>query len=417
MSIIKSIRMICTNIEGNNNKFWDADLHDDGNIYVKYGRVGYSGQEEGPFSGGEAFLEKKIKEKKKKGYVEFKGIAVDKPTVITNSTPLKEIAKKQISLGSSDLEKLIDRLVAANIHNITSNTQIKYDSNSGIFMTPLGVLTPEMITEARNLLALIKISLSKKTNVDSKVEEYLKLVPHNIGMKKLSVASIFPDQNSFDKELNILDSLDASYAAFLQQPKSKESEVVEEKVFDLSLKQLNDQTEFDRITKKYKESSQKGHASGRLKIKNIYCISIKENISNFEIGSKVGNIMELFHGTKIGNLLSIMKKGLVIPPANASYVCGRLYGNGIYGSDQSSKAANYSYGYWSGEKFPNCFLFVADFAMGKAFTPKERKIIQYPVKGYDSTVAIGGVSGVINNEMIVYNTNQVMIKYLIELYE
>jgi len=162
MSIIKSIRMICTNIEGNNNKFWDADLHDDGNIYVKYGRVGYSGQEEGPFSGGEAFLEKKIKEKKKKGYVEFKGIAVDKPTVITNSTPLKEIAKKQISLGSSDLEKLIDRLVAANIHNITSNTQIKYDSNSGIFMTPLGVLTPEMITEARNLLALIKISLSKK---------------------------------------------------------------------------------------------------------------------------------------------------------------------------------------------------------------------------------------------------------------
>ncbi|WP_430326539.1 hypothetical protein, partial [Salmonella enterica] len=61
-------------------------------------------------------------------------------------------------------------------------------------------------------------------------------------------------------------------------------------------------------------------------------------------GKKVGNIKELWHGTRVGNVLSIMKGGFVIPPSNASHVTGRMFGNGVYFSDQSTKSLNYAYG-------------------------------------------------------------------------
>ena len=41
-------------------------------------------------------------------------------------------------------------------------------------------------------------------------------------------------------------------------------------------------------------------------------------------------------------------------------------------------------------------------------------VTTYPKNGYDSTFAKAGVSGVINNEMIVYNENQFDLTYLVE---
>ncbi|MGG2383099.1 hypothetical protein, partial [Salmonella enterica] len=67
-------------------------------------------------------------------------------------------------------------------------------------------------------------------------------------------------------------------------------------------------------------------------------------------GKKVGNIKELWHGTRVGNVLSIMKGGFVIPPSNASHVTGRMFGNGVYFSDQSTKSLNYAYGCAPGQK-------------------------------------------------------------------
>ena len=90
---------------------------------------------------------------------------------------------------------------------------------------------------------------------------------------------------------------------------------------------------------------------------------------------------------------------------------------GIYGSDQSTKSLNYAQGYWSkGAKDNNCFMFVMDMAMGKEYIPSGPSQ-NLPKPGYDSTYAVGGKSGVMNNEMIVYNINQVNLKYLIEFSE
>ena len=91
-----------------------------------------------------------------------------------------------------------------------------------------------------------------------------------------------------------------------------------------------------------------------------------------------------------------------------------MFGDGLYFSDQATKSLNYSYGYWDGgAKDDHCFMFLADVAMGKTYTPT-RTWGNLPHAGHDSTFAKAGVSGVANNEMIVYRTGQANLRYLIE---
>ncbi|MFK5151055.1 hypothetical protein ACI4CU_27210, partial [Klebsiella pneumoniae] len=133
-------------------------------------------------------------------------------------------------------------------------------------------------------------------------------------------------------------------------------------------------------------------------------------------GKKVGNIKELWHGTRVGNVLSIMKGGFVIPPSNASHVTGRMFGNGVYFSDQSTKSLNYAYGCAPGQKGgieKSTFMFLSDVAMGKEYIPSSWGG-NLPMPGYDSTYAMAGRSGVQNNEMIVYKTYQINPRYLVE---
>ena len=58
-------------------------------------------------------------------------------------------AVSDILFCNSILDKLIERLVRSNVHNITSNTNIILNDSTGLFQTALGIVTPEAITEAR----------------------------------------------------------------------------------------------------------------------------------------------------------------------------------------------------------------------------------------------------------------------------
>ena len=92
---------------------------------------------------------------------------------------------------------------------------------------------------------------------------------------------------------------------------------------------------------------------------------------------------------------------------------GRLFGDGVYFSDQSTKALNYSNGYWSGNKENNCFMFLGLVAIGKYYVPKSTGE-KLPKQGFDSTWAKPGISSIQNNEMIVYNLSQINLQYLVE---
>jgi len=165
---------------------------------------------------------------------------------------------------------------------------------------------------------------------------------------------------------------------------------------------------------KTKNTHQHRNTSG-LDVKNVYKVVIKKMSNDFnKYGKKLDNIMQLWHGTRASNVLSILKQGLIIPPANSSHCTGRMYGSGAYFSSISTKALNYSTGYWGhGGNTSRYFMFLADVAMGK-YNIASGGWGKYPKSGYDSVWAKGGQSGVINDEMIVYRLDQVNLLHLVE---
>jgi len=132
-----------------------------------------------------------------------------------------------------------------------------------------------------------------------------------------------------------------------------------------------------------------------------------------EIRILILSIRQLWHGTRASNLLSILRQGLVIPPASASHCTGRMYGSGCYFSSVSTKALNYATNFWGGSgDTSRTFMFLADVAMGKYYDAKDWGG-SYPKPGTDSTWARAG-RALKNDEMIVYRLDQCNLLYLVE---
>jgi poly [ADP-ribose] polymerase len=245
----------------------------------------------------------------------------------------------------------------------------------------------------------------------------MRIIPRKIG-RKFIPAEIIPNMESVAKESQILDALSAS----LQQVMSSDDSVKNTdapKVFDVTVDVVDDKKVIDHISKFFNKTRNTMHTSSNLKVKKVYAVNIAHMNKAFtENGKKIGNIMELWHGTRVENVLSILKGGLIIPKSNAGHVTGRMFGDGVYFSDQSTKSLNYSQGYWGhGSRDNNCFMFLANVAMGKYYVPSSsdsRLHEKVRKMGYDSTFAQAHKSGVMNNEMIVYDLAQCNLTYLVE---
>lgn len=311
------------------------------------------------------------------------------------------------------LEKLIERLALANIHNITSSTKITYDVNTGLFSTPLGIVTPDSINEARNLLALLKAQTEngKDEHFSPAINRYLMLIPHDFGMTKVQR---FVDSMDFLKELDTLDSLEASYTSFTSSvSESKETAQIEERIFDVKLDVVEPwDADFIHLNGWFESSKKKQHGYDNVKVKNVYKVNIKDNIDQYEkTGKSLGNITQVFHGTSEANLLSILKSGMKVSPPSTAYIAGKMFGNGVYGAVQSSKALGYTFGKWGGSTAASGWLFICNFAMGKMYHPNRTG---FPPSGYDSTWARAGDCNLYHDELIVYRNDQIQITHLIE---
>lgn len=106
--------------------------------------------------------------------------------------------------------------------------------------------------------------------------------------------------------------------------------------------------------------------------------------------SDVPNKKLLFHGSANKNVLGILKHGLLVAPPGANRH-GAAYGDGVYFSDQFSKAFGYSSGLRSYDHSqPRCFIFIAEVALGQSHLTNSDYNIKYPAGGTNSTHAQGG---------------------------
>ncbi|WP_146039472.1 MULTISPECIES: WGR domain-containing protein [unclassified Variovorax] len=417
---VETVMLVCTDALNNNNKFWEGTLQANGDVHCRWGRVGATGQTKVFASAGKSFLTSKANEKRRGGYTEVAVLGSPKSQVVATTT---EAVKRQISsAGNPVIEALLERLVKENRHEIfvMSGGQINVSAD-GVVTTAVGVIDGESVRSARQVLATIALSHATKdfnsTVFIDYLQQYLTLVPQKVSAKRGWHTTFLAADDAIIKQSAFLDQLEGSIELALANAKSSGPEPA--KVFDVELELIEDGAEWTSIERFFKQSINLRHASSGLKPVRAFRVTIGSMARAFENdGMKVGNVQRLWHGTRAYNVLSILKQGLIVPKSGGSYnITGRMFGDGLYFSDQSTKSLAYSRGDWSrSQGIDNrCFMFLADVAMGRAMTPSGPNArAQYPAKGYDSTFAKGGESGVLNNEMIVYRTSQANLTTLVE---
>jgi len=419
-TLLKEVKLIMTEVgTNNNNKWWTGQLFDDGTVKATWGRVGYDG-DSGEWQGGQSYLDKKIKEKLKKGYTELKTVgnvtASQGSGASVKDADLHSIAKTQLIKSSNPtLERLIKRFVDANVHKITSSTQITYNSSTGLFATPLGIVTMEGLTDARNLLAELAPRVRNRrfgADADALLSKYLRLIPQHLGMGRFSTETVIPDDNAIQKQNDLIDSLESSYQAMQNTPALKaDGKKAAEQVFQVDLDVLTDFAERARLENFFEKSKKRMHGYDNIRVKEIFKVGIHDMDRAYELSLKPNQ--EVFHGTSQANCLSILKSGLKVSPPSTAAIAGKMFGNGIYGAINSTKSLGYTFGRWGqGGTGDAGWLFICEFAMGKTEVVYNSKS-SGASRGYDSIWAKAG-QALHNDELIVYRNGQVKIKYLLE---
>ena len=417
--LIEKIKLVCYSIAKNNKKVWIGELYDDNSVITRWGVIGETLSSKTFPDAGADFLHKKEREKlrpkkDKESYTRALTTDEEAPAsagVSVSQSNLQAIAREQLAKKNPQLSSLIDRLVQANVHNITSQTSITYNSATGLFQTPLGPVKQEGIDQARNMLVEIKKCIIKKcATLPKLVSDYCRVIPQHVGYK-FTVSSVFPDLDAVEKQSDILDSLEATLKAMATPaPTAAGTPQPVEKVFEVELDVLKDATEQRRLEDFYHSSMKSSHGYGHVKIRQMFCVTVAEMAKAFD--TKLGNTTEVYHGTSQANLLSILKSGIKTSPPSTAYIAGKMFGNGVYGAINSSKSLGYTFGRWGGSKGDSGWLFVCDFAMGKIHEPNGT--CRGPTDGCHSVWAKSHKCGLAHDELIVYRNNQVNIKYLLE---
>lgn len=420
----KYVMLIKNDAAANNNKFYEIKLEDDDSVVCRYGRVGATGVTEHK-GHGEATFEKvkKSKTSASKGYKEVNVVVSEGGAAPASSKGgnILEIAKRDVAKGNDRLHGLLDRLSQINRFQLLSASGGQIDIVDGEVKTALGVLIPlESITSAKtklNELAGYVNANDLGTPYVQTLQDFLTLVPQKIPSKRGWDQNFFTEFTTFQNQHDLLEQLENSVKNSKPVVRGETATETIERLFGYHLEEVEDGKEFDRINKFYKSGINRVHVASNRKLFKIYKMVNDKKLKEFEETAKrLGNVQMLWHGTRAHNVLSILKGGLIIPPTvGGGYtIAGRMFGDGVYFSDQSTKSLNYSAGYWGsgGYEKGNIFMLNANVAMGRSYTPSG-PTSRLP-SGYDSIYAIGGRSGVQNNEMIVPTLSQIHLDYLCE---
>lgn len=417
--------LVKVDTNANNNKFYEISLMPDGSVHCRYGRVGAPGVVQ-VYHGGDAKFASQKAAKEKKGYREVD--LIDAPAGMNSagsgrsmaSASLAQAAKTGLLKESKDsaLAKLIDQWAAANRHQIEMvSGGMMTVSASGAVSTPVGIVSSASISAARDILPQIASTHDRRL-----IEQYLTYVPQDFGRTR-GWESRFESDAEIARQAAFLDQLDGSVAmaaSMADADKGKADEPAA--IFRYKLVRVTDAEKLADARRRFESTKNGMHQSSSLSLKNLYAvIDAAPHAAAWQThADTLKNVRRLWHGTGTANLLSMFHRGFVVPSSRSGstiQVTGRMFGDGAYFSDQSTKSLNYAQGgTWGGTRNDHCFMFLCDVVMGKEHRPSTYGDAVSAAKraGCHSVFAKGGTASVRNNEMIVWNLPQVRISYLCE---
>ena len=395
------------------NKFYKASF-DGSTIFYEYGRINQTSVK-GSKSGNERDFNKLISSKEKKGY---------KRVDIHTGVNQNELVNKdnRIAKAISDnpeVVKMVNELVLANTHDLFEGKFDVVMTADGAIKTPLGILTSGTITKAEECLTQI---MSGKTKP---IAEYFTYIPHTIKVGQ-ALSSVVTDWN---EEYELFSKLKQSVEDYEKNLSKRATATIDDSefqsLFNVKLRQATSD-ELKSISDLFESSKNEKHHRYASSLKVVGALAIEhtdaENQKYEDIQNKLGNVMNLWHGTSTQNVLNILRTGLFCPKTSERHynITGRMFGDGIYQSDQSTKALNYATGFWgNGKRGEHAYMFLTETTMGHTFDStktdaRSSNYAKYAREGkYNSIFVHGKTAGVLNNEMIVWDTDQVKLKYLV----
>lgn len=335
----------------------------------------------------------------------------------------------------SDLIKLIFDVKI--VHNTL--IEIGYDVNK----MPLGKLSQKNIDKAYAILKQISKEIDKgklrnATRISTLSSKFFSNIPHDVGFKDMRKMKITAKE-TVNEKLDLLDTL-----SNMKITKSITNNTESEKnIIEQSYDQLNNNiVPIDKTSTKWttiEEFIQKGkcptHNYYELELLDCYEIDRATEADKYK--DEIDNKMLLWHGSRLTNYVGILSQGLRIAPPEAP-VTGYMFGKGVYFADMVTKSANYCHHHLSN----NTGLLIicevalgdtndlmhsdynaADLPAGKASTkgcgatgPSEDNFteidgVTVPMGPGENTGATGSL---LYNEFIVYDVDQVKMKYLVK---
>ncbi len=464
-----------TDIIENNNKFYNLEIQvapsGEARIYTVYGRVGASGAKEYRVctdrSHAEKEAEKIIKSKNKKGYQLVKlsksdiGSEVGKSKIET-SVSEETLKKAGVKVESAEPEtSKLKPQVADLVRTWFGITADFIELNLDTKKCPLGQLSLDQITKARDILEETRIIVHKKKKDKAELNKltsaYYTNIPHVLPRTIDADLLRFDDDTKIDKAFDILDIFaDAKNAEKVISKKSAVDSQYATLKAELDWVDPQDPV-FKWIDALIHGTRAHNHTNlGNLKTHKVFKVRRDKEDENFlktaetiakECGKfnpspvyskwlesrpdvvdkemnkmyKAANVCLGWHGTRRANMVGITTKGLLIRPSGVIHA-GSMYGDGIYWASNSTKSINYcdvNGSYWAAGTNKTAYLFLADVALGnQEMATGSRMYTKNNIKPNHSVWAKAGKSGVINDEFITYTASgpgqQHQIKYIIE---
>ena len=426
MSEVKPVYLVMITAN-NNNKYYNCFPNDDGTFTVKYGRIGGGEQTKVyPMSKWKSQINSKIK----KGYVDRTDLmedVIEDSKVEESKTPLSD---KFSLIKIESVRNIVKRLYDYANHVIQSAYRVTATET-----------TQAAVDKAQEQIDFIALNY-KSWDVDRFNEELLKLfaiIPRKMGDTRGFLAQ--SDTQFADIVQREQDTLDTMAGQVYQRKKvvtdnlvpMEGEEPVQESMLDEMGITMRDTTPEEVEIIKKAMGDQAGKYYNSWAVTNI---DTQNSFDKFVSENKIDNIRLLCHGSRNQNYFNILKIGLKIRPANAGYN-GSMLGDACYFSNPDkehggvAKSIGYTSlrgSYWASGSDSSAFLTFFDVALGKSYDiySFDSRFYSYNLKKLQEdcpgawSLHLHGAgyrngSTVINDEITVYDTRQMTIRYLVEI--
>ena len=385
----------------NNNKYYNCFPEGD-NFRVEYGRVNSTKTTTSyPMSKWESQISSKIK----KGYkdvTDLKTALVEE--IKTDGTKYKDIENESV-------RRIIEKLRSLARDTVKKNYSVSSAS-----------VTEEMVYEAQVVINNL-ISIKSVNKFNDELLKLFEIIPRKMdNVRSYLIKSTDEIDKVISREQDLLDIMRGQIVTKSTATENKDKEIDNSGItildeMGITMRECTPE-EINEIKDCMKESSY--HFSKAWRVDNI---STRKKYEEFIKAYNIKNTKLLFHGSRTENWFSILKTGLKIRPTNA-ITTGAMFGFGSYFAPKCQKSIGYTSlggSYWAGGKDNTAYMALFDTAYGKPYNVYNFDSKYYSMSfdklpvGCNCLHAHAGNGMLRNDEIVYYKTEQMTIKYLIEI--